>query len=858
MSIKSVHIDQIDPSNPCLFLWAKSSPYKQLLAHMIDTGCCAWQYLSAPSSKNILSFFNQQWEYSTDQTLSFIAYLASLHDIGKAMPQFQQQDQLQYARLLRLGLSDYFDTDHYSPIQHEHLSARIASRIWKQRNIPRILTASYSCVLSLHHQRLEKNHRITPSPSWQKMQNDLETFSRTIFNAPESLPVSRKMDAVCVLLTALIIISDWVAFSPPFASLSEVNKTYLEQCMNLASNTLSRYHLIDVEKAVPVTSFTSLWPHIQAPRPIQHACEHLDFNAPLTIIEAPMGEGKTEAALYLAEQMCFNWQKRGLYVALPTQATSNQMYVRTADMLTHIQAGRTRLLHGTAFLFETDIQIQSNGESDESQEAERWLSSLRMGLLDRNGVGTVDQAMAGVLKLRFSILRLFGLANKVLIIDELHAYDAYMSEIIHSLLLWCNELNIPVILLSATLQNSQRELYLSCYTDLSSSSILSANYPLITQVHANRQITETSTKASMTTNYSFIPIHTGNDSQAVANFACNKIQSGGCICILANTVKSAQSLYRAVLAIKDDETEAYLFHARFTAGKREEIEKQCLSKFGKQIKNTRPHKAILVATQVVEQSLDIDFDGMITELAPIDLLLQRAGRVHRHRGNKRPSELSTPTIYVILPHEQATSDPNTRYGSSGFVYAPFLLRNTETLLIDGIQIHVPADIRTVISSVYEKITPDNIGIWQETAFSQQLMRANADNISFPDPNADLFFAAESHPEFIQMDVDDGYEPAMRATTRLGDPTFRIAFTTPALVKAAKQGYLSKAQTREIFLSSISLSMRHVSSSDLENSSLFKIQKGPLKNCYLSESDDIIIIGKKTLINDPILGILWKE
>jgi deoxyuridine 5'-triphosphate nucleotidohydrolase len=92
---------------------------------------------------------------------------------------------------------------------------------------------------------------------------------------------------------------------------------------------------------------------------------------------------------------------------------------------------------------------------------------------------------------------------------------------------------------------------------------------------------------------------------------------------------------------------------------------------------------------VVEQSIDLDFDGMISELAPIDLLLQRAGRLHRHRQYSRPAGFERPVFTVILPGSDAPKNLDKRYGVSGLVYDPFLLYNTEQELSDTRTIEIP-------------------------------------------------------------------------------------------------------------------------------------------------------------------------
>ena len=372
-------------------------------------------------------------------------------------------------------------------------------------------------------------------------------------------------------------------------------------------------------------------------------------------------------------------------------------------------------------------------------------------------------------------------------IDELHAYDAYMSRIIQSLLQWCKALRIPVILLSATLQDSQRLAYLSCYMNKGEIPQLSPAYPLITQVDTKGKLSQTSANATMVTVYGFQAMRFGEDCSAIVRHALDRIRKGGCYCILVNTVRRAQEIYRVLMEMRDGDTETLLFHARFPIDTREQLERTCLHLFGKGSDSRRPKKSILVATQVVEQSLDIDFDGMLSELAPVDLLLQRAGRVHRHRERRRPAGFEEPIIEIILPGEDADISLDKRYGSIGYVYAPFLLNNTEHMVENGLQVRVPDDVRSVIAAAYENITAENKAAWQEQAFGRQLMEVNAESVAFPEPMEDVFFAQQNRSEFLDLEVDDGLEPAMRATTRLGDPTFRIAFVSSEMLETAKNG-----------------------------------------------------------------------
>ena len=249
---------------------------------------------------------------------------------------------------------------------------------------------------------------------------------------------------------------------------------------------------------------------------------------------------------------------------------------------------------------------------------------------------------------------------------------------------------------------------------------------------------------------------------------------------------------------------------------------------------------------------------MLSELAPIDLLLQRTGRVHRHRFRQRPTGMERPIMHIILPDEDAVKTPEKRYGSSGYVYEPFLLNNTERLIDSGLSIHVPEDVRSVIRKVYETVTDENFDAWCKKSFGQQFQQANGSSVSFPIPEAETFFASEAQSEFVDLEVDDGFEPSFRASTRLGEPTLRISFANESLYEAAQNGHLTKSQKREIFMSSAAISMRGISQTDLETSLLFKVEKGVLRGCYISAQDDIITIGRRELLNDPVLGIMWKE
>lgn len=516
-------------------------------------------------------------------------------------------------------------------------------------------------------------------------------------------------------------------------------------------------------------------------RPLQRCCEReANENALLTIIEAPMGEGKTEAALYLAGRICRAYNKRGIYLALPTAATSNQMVGRVRSLLSDHGSGNVRLLHSMAWLVD-DAYVSANAfDIEDGQQASDWTKPLRRGMLSENAVGTVDQAMASVLRLKYGMLRLLGLAGKVLIIDEIHAYDIYMSTIIARLLEWCRMMKIPVILLSATMQDRQKLKYLNCYgiKDV----VLAKEYPLITQVKDNGGLKQSIVgRAYMNRIYYFNTAALGDNIEEIAGTVLETAKDGGCICVLMNTVRRAQILYRT---LRDrDEKDILLFHARFPAARRAEIERNCLELFGK--KGKRPGRMILVCTQVVEQSLDVCFDAMITEIAPMDMLLQRAGRVHRHEGNIRPKRLSLPTITVILPDATAPAEAGERYNVNGLIYSPLVLQNTERLLLNRDCVHVPEDVRECVEEAYSEVAGDDLELYIKTATEEQLKVFKAESCIFPEPREDYFFGESgNNAAGLRLEENDDAAIVKGAATRDGDETVRICFL-PADFKEAE-------------------------------------------------------------------------
>ncbi|MEG0767075.1 MAG: CRISPR-associated helicase Cas3', partial [Clostridia bacterium] len=613
-----------------------------------------------------------------------------------------------------------------------------------------------------------------------------------------------------------------------------------------ALHTLQTFGLSASAPFPEVLSFETLFPRIgtKGMRPLQHACAAIACQAPmLTILEAPMGEGKTEAALYLATQLIEAYGLHGLYVALPTAATSNQMHARVGAMLEGLGMGEARLMHGMAWLLDAVCDV-SQVRSEDAEAIRAWLAPLRRAMLSENAVGTVDQAMLAAMQAKYGVLRLIGLMNKVLIIDEVHAYDAYMSQILEGLLSWCHVLGIPVLLLSATLQSAKKRDFLNAY-DAHVPPCLQDAYPLVTYVQADGTVVEMDVpNPHMHRSYRFAVVPHLGDAPFIAEMAASLVAQGGCLCVMLNTIAEAQEVYCALKELAFEEV--LLFHARFEADRRNALEREVVALFGKD--GHRPQRAILVCTQVVEQSLDLDFDAMITAIAPMDLLMQRAGRVQRHDGRLRPVAFQGSVIYVLTPKEQG------KYGGTGAVYAECFLERTRAFLGDGQCVAVPEDMRGCIESVYGKPVAKEEMLderWLKFFFQTDDEKAQAQAAMLPDPQPCSFFPTEQMDVFMQTDDENSRFRAVH--TRIGTPSTRVA-----LVKRHEIEYLLKNPfdllfSLEIYGRTFAINVE-LYDNILHQSKDVVEGKGHLRGCLLLLAPEGVFSCKSCrIVHDPILG-----
>ena len=844
-------------------LWAKL-PFKSLVHHMIDAGACA-SVLVRDSFSSSLYQICKHTGLTADEAVSFISYIVAMHDIGKAHPAFQRKAINDYPevaqRLSDAGLSLKSCT-YAKPFRHEVYSGAVVQRIWESHGVSYEAGSQLATVEALHH----INANATPDSevinmssvrhSYEALQDKIEERIRTLFPCDIASIKCDDWNCVCTLLWGIVIVSDWLASDTWSENLNASDDaSYLQLALSCAGKEVSSIGISSSPVFEP-KSYADLFPMISADsmRPMQKAVYDLQDVPQFAIMEDITGSGKTEASIYLAFRMMKKYHRHGFYFALPTSATSNQMYLRMKSMLNTISSAsgghsQLKLLHGTAWAVadEADHDIADtsadNGTAPETPGSS-WLAPVRKGMLAENAVGTVDQAMMSVMLIKYSVLRLLGLTEKVLIIDEVHAYDAYMSDIIECLLSWCRDLGIPVILLSATLPLAKKQSYLSAYAgDVHAASTA---YPLLTAYtpDAAMPLSEITVAPFRTFACEYALSPALNSPAKVALMALDMVKDSGNICVMANTIASAREIYKAIQVLNNYEADTVLlFHARYTVEKRAQIEAECLHRYSE--KDYRPKRSILVATQVVEQSLDVDFDAMITEIAPIDLLIQRAGRIHRHE-NVRPASMHTRKMLILIdPNRPLDGTADNRKASGSYhVYNPQVLDATQIYLETKLpqSLTMPNDLREAVENVYTYVAPS-------LHTDEQRSRNHAMGVEVPVPASLTFwpYATSTPIAAWGKDLGDGEE---LASTREGGATVRVVLANNTLYDAYRTNWRDRDVQKQMLEKSVSLPVRSdVSYGEPE-------EHGKLSGYIICHSDtNTYPCGDAKLVNDVQLGVL---
>ena len=717
-----------------LQFWGKAQPvgdegpsHHPLVYHSLDVAAVGEALLTAKNGPASRLF--ELFDWPRRDVIQTICLLLSLHDIGKFAKRFQ-------AKVPSL-FPDCFDDE----------LARLGSRYDHGAGGLRLFDADPNQFGLPGHSRnwrplvsaVTGHHGAPPVPTANEGLRGLRgdfgkagidaagTFigsMRALFFPSKAPPSLKKagMRAASYAVGGLAVLADWIGSNQEWFPYKERDKdllSYFNKARYCATRAVGQAGVIPSPSSDGL-DYGQLIGKEAAASPMQRWAECADLPAgpALFLIEDETGSGKTEAALMLAHRLMADGRANGLHIALPTMATANAMFDRMAKAHRHLFARGSQpsvaLAHGARHMHEgfQDAMLRggrrespysegSDGDTTASAACAAWIADdRRRAFLADVGAGTVDQAILAVLPSRFQSLRLLGLMHRVLILDEVHAYDAYMQREIERLLEFQAGLGGSAILLSATLPVSIRRRLAGAFERGLGGNVAdvsdSGEYPITTI--CSREKSSTVGVPGRADRGRRLPARFLRSVDEALLEVEREAAAGKAVLYIRNTVDDALDAYRALTArgLCTD-----LFHARFALCDRLEIEKRIVSTFGKNSLSGEREGRVLVATQVVEQSLDLDFDAMVTDLAPIDLVIQRAGRLWRH---KRADRAGHPELIVVGP--EAGSDDDETWFSGFFPRAAYVYKDHARLWLTARTleevgcIESPGDLRRLIESVY--------------------------------------------------------------------------------------------------------------------------------------------------------------
>jgi len=693
--------------------------YHLLPYHCLDVVAVADAWWEASQSLR-QQFTKTMRADNTQQAKAWMMFFVALHDLGKLDIRFQMkakdtaiQLQPDIPENIRQPSTDYYHGEAgYAWFLYESETYGFNFLVEDQANAWMTQVAGHHGIIPISRQDKQHISGVSPLLIARDRQaridwiNDLkELFSVDLNAVPDNIPL---------LLAGFCSVCDWIGSSVEYFNYETkpdiALKKYFDSRADNAKQALQAFGILSQLKANKTleTLFPLYAPDgsIYQPRGLQTLTGKLSLQQNLTLIEAPTGSGKTETALVYAANLLHKGLADSIIFALPTQATANAMLDRLEAMAGNlfVECANVVLAHGKSSLklekiLETNKQT-AQGQEEATQQAVKWLTaSKKRAFLGQIGVCTIDQVLLSVLPVKHKFVRSFGIQKSVLIVDEVHAYDSYMYGLLEAVLKQQYQAGGSALLLSATLPQQQREaLARSWQTEIE----MTETYPLITQIYADKtsqsfqildvqQLPE-SREVHLET-WALADLQFTDDSLAKIITAAKQ---GAKVAVICNLVADAQDLAQRLKGLTDVEVD--LFHSRFRFVDRQQKEETVKALYGKDNSKRAVGGRILVATQVVEQSLDLDFDWMVTQLCPVDLLFQRLGRLHRHQRDEseRPINFRELRCVVIMPEHEGG------YGYSGKVYKNVrVLWRTQQLVSKNASVVFPEAYRDWIEQVYQ-------------------------------------------------------------------------------------------------------------------------------------------------------------
>lgn len=732
--------------------WGKlrllNSTYHPLVFHMLDVAACFYALTRVNSVRRALE--RTAGVPLSESDLARLTALAFLHDIGKCNAGFQSK---------RWQFTDISSAPKGWPCPAGHTNEALYvfndEALLNHLPVGQMESWGLACI-SLwrasisHHGRPVEESSLTgmkaiwdpvvvagrvvydPGASLHEIGECLTTWFAPAFERGPQLPDSAELGH---LFAGLVQFADWLGSDTRFFPYAEPNENRIQWVWDKAHNALqtigintSRFR----DALPPSLDFSKVFLSDSAmpiqPRPLQSAMSR-DQLGPLLILESETGSGKTEAALWRFAHLFQVGKVDGLYFALPTRVAATQLYNRTLQFAANLWQGIgqeaplvMRALagyesadgHGIEKL--PDFEVLWADRPDDQKAHTRWAGeSCKRFLAAPLAVGTIDQALLGALQVRHAHMRHSLLSRSLLVVDEVHASDAYMATLLVHLLKAHLNAGGHALLLSATLGASARHRY---------QRLISPNVPMPTLTQAIQlpypAITDGADiqglpDAGRSKRVCWQVKVCIDSPESIAELAIYAAKQGAKVLVIRNTVPTALATFRAIESMaQQNDLQKALFnlngiatvhHSRYSREDRPLLDKAVEQQIGKQ--RTKPLQAhIVVGTQTLEQSLDIDADLLITDLCPMDVLLQRVGRLHRHDRalEDRPEHYRQAQAMVLVPAGgrlegclKKSSHGLGRFHNGGGIYMDLRILEATRRLITSTDSHrIPQDNRELV------------------------------------------------------------------------------------------------------------------------------------------------------------------
>lgn len=739
--------------------YSRADGWLTLPQHLLDSygvGCLLFDEWLAPHVK---ARWGSHFPGGDADARVLFGFVCASHDVGKASPSFVCQVETLAERGRRAGLPcpSFADLKRDRASQpHSVVSAYEARRWLEARGVGAGLSEQIGSMLGAHHGRPASKGLVVEVPhrprglggaEWAGVRDELLDWAGRLSGLTERLPAWEGVTlplSLQVTMTGLLIMADWIASNQDYFRLRALDAELSPTLDEPRGRWLRGWDAVALPgpwtPSVPSETGIDLyrsrfgWREEWVPTPMQtHVVERAaGGDVGLMIVESTMGSGKTEAALAAAELLAAARGCQGMLIALPTQATTNAMFERVRPWVDRQPPTFSNgvpwsivLGHGKASLNPTYAQMVEqvrlideqcgaiDSLYDETEElpdaggddfaravAHQWFNGRKRRLLHNFVVSTIDQLLMAGTRSKHQMLNHVALAGKVIVVDEAHASDAYMNVFLDAVLPWLGEYRAPVIVLSATLTPQRRQALIDAYCGraLPVPPGDERDYPLVTTVDFARERVEVASCPDNRPARSVAWEWLNADPENILAALRDAMPEDGCALIVRNTVRQAQATFD--LIEQSELGPVTLAHSRFMAVDRAAREAELVKRFGPSstiANGRRPRRHVLVATQVVEQSLDVDFDLLLTDLAPADLLFQRIGRLHRH-DRERPAALERARMLILRDPERDAEGPPRGDRGSHQVYGDHLLLRTSAALQDhGQQLTLPDDIAPLVA-----------------------------------------------------------------------------------------------------------------------------------------------------------------